>query len=326
MKKAIYALPVLLVMGALVYFFLPLASQGKPRVVALVHLSETDALSGVGFREGMAAAGWHEGKQVVYLANGPAGSADRLEAVISDYLRHKPDLILVSSTPATRAVQKLTAGTGIPVVFAPVNDPVSAGLVADLKQPGRNITGVRLSTGGDDLRLKWLKEVAPNARKVWVPYTPEDKSAATTLESISAIAPKLGIELIKQPLQGKAEIDAALAALPADVDAIFMPRDIRIEAEIRTFVDFANARRLPLCGPGFAQVTAGALMSYGFMHQLIGRQASKLAVQIFQGQSPAGLPVETAENLLSINLVTAKRIGLAIPDNILRQAEKIIRE
>ncbi|MDH5484864.1 MAG: ABC transporter, partial [Gammaproteobacteria bacterium] len=84
--------------------------------------------------------------------------------------------------------------------------------------------------------------------------------------------------------------------------------------------------RLPLNAPSYSQVEKGALLSYGFVHSEIGRQAARQVDQIFKGANPGDLPVEMAESILSINLVSAERIGMSIPDDILLQAEKIIRE
>ncbi len=301
------------------------ARPARPHLVALVQLTAVDSQTVAGFKAGMAEAGYREGADIVYLDSGPAGSIERLDAVILDQLGKKPDLILVSSTPAARAVRRLTEGKGIPVVFAPVNDPVAAGIVGDLKHPGGQITGVRLSTG-DDLRLQWLREIAPRTRRVYVPYTAEDRSAQATLAQIARVAPGLGLVLEPQSVRGEAGVKAALAALPADVDAIFLPRDSSIESHIDLFVAYAKAHRIALSAPSLAQVEAGALFSYGFVHRDIGHQASHLASQIFKGVKPGDLPVEMAESVLSLNLATARRIGIIIPDAILLQAEQVIRE
>lgn len=325
MKKIAFLLPVLALLIAGIYWWQSTSPRHHPRVIALVQLTEVDASTVTGFKAGMEAAGYREGEEVIYLSSGPAGEIDRLDGIIREHLSKKPDLIMVSSTPATQAVKKLTEGMNIPVVFAPVNDPLSAGIVTDLRNPGGHITGIRLPTG-DDLRLKWLTEIAPHVRRVFVPYTPGDKSAQTTLDMITAVAPNLGVELITQAVQGKEGVDAALAALPANVDAIFLPRDSSVESHIEAFVVFANTRRLPICAPSYAQVQKGALMSYGFVHNEIGLQAARLADQIFRGEKPGNLPVEMAENLLSINAVTAQRIGLTVSGEIMRQAEIIVRE
>lgn len=296
-----------------------------PFQVALVRLTTVDDQTVAGFKAAMLAAGYREGERIRYLDQGPAGSIDRLDAIIQTQLRARPDLFLVSSTPATQAVQRLTREKGIPIVFAPVNDPLAAGIVNNLKHPGGQITGVRLPTG-DDLRLHWLREIVPGARRVWVPYTPEDRSAHATLAQIRDAAPGLGVNLLEQPVSGEREVKAALAAMPADVDAIFLPRDSSIESHIELFVEFALQRRLPLSAPSLIQVDAGALFSYGFVHGEVGQQAAHLAEQIIKGVSPGDLPVQMAENVLSINLATARRIGIDIPDTILLQAERIVRE
>lgn len=321
------SISVLLAMAAAVYAWRPWAPADRefPLTVALVQLTAVDSQTVAGFKAGMAAAGFRAGEKIVYLDPGPAGGIERLDAIILDLLSKKPDLFMVSSTPASQAVRRLTEGKGIPVVFAPVNDPIAAGIVDDLKHPGGQITGIRLPTG-DDLRLQWLREIAPTARRVFVPYTAKDKSAQTTLELIVRVAPGLGLELLPRPVLGEAGVKAALAALPAGVDAIFLPRDSSVESHIDLFVAEAKARRIPLCAPSLTQVKAGALFSYGFVHQDIGRQAARLAEQILKGMKPGDLPVEMAESVLSLNLATARQIGLEIPDPILLQAEQVIRE
>lgn len=329
MKKFRYG--VVLVLGLLLavlataYVWRAGSAPASPLRIALVQLTAVDRQTVAGFKAGMAEAGYREGRDVVYLDPGPVGRIEALEAVVHDLLQRQPDLFMVSSTPATQAVRRLTASKNIPVVFAPVNDPLGAGIVADLKHPGGWITGVRLPIG-DDLRLQWLSEIAPGTRRVFVPYTPEDKSALTSLESIARVAPRLGLTLLPRPVRGEAGVLAALADLPADVDAVFLPRDSSVESHVDLFVAFARPRRLPVCAPSLIQVEAGALFSYGFVHGDIGRQAARLARQIFTGVKPGDLPVEMAESVLSLNLVTAREIGIAIPDTILLQAERVVRE
>jgi putative ABC transport system substrate-binding protein len=160
---------------------------------------------------------------------------------------------------------------------------------------------------------------------VVVPYTPGDGSAQATLDQLRQVAPQLGLELLELPVQGAGQIDRLLANFPAGADAIFLPRDSTIEAQVRSFAAFARSRRLPLSAPGVAQVEAGALFAYGFLHKEIGRQAAGLADQILRGTRPADLPVETAENYLALNLRTAAAIGVAIPDYAVRQASVVVR-
>lgn len=301
-------------------------AKSAPRVIAMVQLTDVDRKTVAGFQEEMARMGYQEGKNVAYLSAPPAGSVDKLEGIIRAHLAKNPDLFLVSSTPATQAVKRLTASSRKPpVVFAPVNDPLGAGIVADLKHPGGHITGIRLPLG-DDLRLQWLVRIAPQVRRVFLPYSADDKSALTSVQQATEAAAKLGLELVKHPIPAGSTISSAIAAMPADVGAIFLPRDSRVETAIAEFVAVATARRLPVTAPSLNQVEAGALFSYGFAHREIGRQAARLADQILKGVAAGDLPVEMAENSLAINLVTARKLGVRIPDDILLQAEHVIRE
>lgn len=300
------------------------AQQRPQRRIAMLSLTTVDASTQTGFRERMAELGHHEGRDIVYDLAGPAGNVDRLDGLLAELLSRRPQLLLVSSTPATLAAKRAVAGTGLPVVFAPVNDPVSAGIVESLKAPGGNLTGIRLPVG-DQRRLQWLTELVPAVRRVAVPYTPGDGSAQATLEQLRQVAPQLSLELLELPVQGAAQIDRLLANFPAGAQAIFLPRDSTIEAHVRSFATFARSRRLPLSVPGVAQVEAGALFAYGFVHKEIGRQAAGLADQILRGTRPADLPVETAESYLALNLRTAAEIGIAIPDHAVKQATLIVR-
>lgn len=298
--------------------------QGVRRI-AMLSLTAVDSATQEGFRQRMAELGYHENREVSYDVAGPAGRVENLDRLLADLLSRRPHLLMVSSTPATQAARRAVEGTGVPVVFAPVNDPVAAGVVASLKAPGGNLTGVRLPVG-DQRRLQWLKELAPSIRRVVVPYTPSDGSARSTLAQLRQVAPQLGIELVERPLQGAEQLDHLLAVFPVQGDAVFLPRDSAIEANISSFVRFAKARRLPLSVPGVVQVEAGALFSYGFVHQEIGRQAARLADQVLRGSRPADLPVETADSYLAVNLKTAAVIGVAVPDYVLKQASVIVRE
>jgi putative ABC transport system substrate-binding protein len=209
-------------------------------------------------------------------------------------------------------------------VFAPVTDPIDAKIVSNLKRPGEHVTGIRLESS-NGLRLQWLQRVAPRVRTVYVPYTRIDASAKASVKQIEAAADALGIRLLLRPVLSVTDIQQAARDIPPGADAVFLPNDSRIEAQIDLFVESALKRRLPLCPPSGIQVERGALMTYGFNHRNIGEQAGRLAAEILQGAKPGDLPVETASNILIVNLRTAQAIGLTIDDAVLRQARQVIR-
>jgi putative ABC transport system substrate-binding protein len=292
--------------------------------VGVVQLTAVDTATFEGFKAAMAELGYVEGENIRYRYPGPAGTIERLDPIISAHLADKVDLLFVSSTPGALAAKRATASQGTPVVFAPVNDPVKAGVVTSLQSPGGNVTGVRLPQG-DAMRLQWLLQVAPGVRQVVFPHNPHDPSAVESLGQIQAVSAAMGVNLLPQPVASPEAISESLRALPPDTDAILLPRDSSVEARIDDYVALALKRRLPLCAPSLTQVDAGALLSYGFIHYEIGRQAANLARQILQGVPPAHLPVETARSYLAINLKTARAIGIDISPEVLRNAHRLVR-
>jgi putative ABC transport system substrate-binding protein len=277
------------------------------------------------FKTRMNELGYQEGSNITYIYQGPASGIGELDQIAGSLVAAKVDLILALSTPATQATQRATSGTNLPVVFAPVTDPVVAGIVADLRRPGGNITGVALGVDSEARRLEWLLKLAPNARRIYVPYNSDDASARSSLAAIRAAAPKLNIELQPREARNAEEISAAIAVIPTNTQAVFLLQDSLVAARTDDFVRATIARRLPLSVPTDEQVQRGALVAFSANLSVLGEQMARLADHIFQGGQPADTPIETAEFFLTINLQTAERIGLAIPDVYIRQADQIVR-
>ncbi len=292
--------------------------------IGILHPSRVDIATVEGLQGGLAELGYVEGDNLHFEYDGPAGHGERLDAAAADLVKRGVDIIFVSSTPATKAVMRATIETRTPVVFGPVNDPLAAGVVDNLRRPAGNITGV-MPPPSDGRRMQWLAEIVPAVRRVLVPYNPDDASSRASLEQAKEGAETMPLDVVARPVRSDADITMLLGDLPRDIDAIFLPRDALITARIEHISATAIERRLPLSAPGFIQVEAGALFSYGFVHTEVGRHAAKLIDQILRGSDPANLPVERADGSLFLNLRTARAIGLEIPDHVLRQAKQILR-
>jgi putative ABC transport system substrate-binding protein len=298
-------------------------TQSKTFTIGVINL--TPSLEPVleGFKDGMTERGYVEGENTTYIYEGPTGSIDKLDAAAQGLVGADVDLILSITTPATQAAQRATAGTDIPVVFVPVTDPVGAGIVQSLRQPGGNVTGI--TTGGsEESRLHWQLKIAPNIKKVFIPYNPDDSSKAS-LAATEAAAAKLNIELVTQVATTPDEVSAVIETMPEDVEAIFILSDGFMESQTDKLVEAAVEHVLPLSATNLKLVEAGILFSFGFQPYGVGQQASRLADQILRGAKPAGLRVETAEFILVINLQSAEAIGLEIPDDVIRDAHTVIR-
>jgi putative ABC transport system substrate-binding protein len=297
------------------------ATHTKTYTIGVINLAPSLVPTMEGFKEGMTELGYIEGENITYIYEGIADSIDKLDSIAQGLVEADVDLILSITTPATKAAQRATADTDIPVLFAPVTDPVSAGLVDSLRQPGGNTTGVTFGPQ-EAPRLEWLIRIVPTIEQLYVPYNPEDPSAVLALETASAAATTLGVELITREARNPEEITAAIENVPEEADAIFILPDSLVSGRIAEFVEL----QLPISGANPTLVeNSGVLTSYGMEQTSTGKQAARLADQILRGVKPADLPVETAEFYLAINLKAAEAIGLDISDEILLQADIIIR-
>ncbi len=278
-----------------------------------------------GFKEGMRELGYYEGKNIRYHYGGPTSARIKIPLAVQSLLAAKVDLILSITTPATLAVKKATAGTGIPVVFSIVTDPVGSGIVKSIDQPGGNITGVSFGVQ-EARRLEWFVRIAPEIRNIYVPYNPGDKAPVLALKIVKKTAAKLGVRLITRKVYDRKTLNDSIRNFPANADSVFFLPDSLRGSRLADYVAAAMKKKLPMSVSNIDNVKKyDILTSFGFNQKMIGKQAARLADLILKGSLPAEMPVETAEFYLVINLKVAKKIGLVIPDEILRQADVIIR-
>ncbi len=293
-------------------------------VIAAMVYGKHNIITFEGFKTGMEEKGFIEGRNTTYLFDGPYQTIKDLDGGMARLMARNPDLIFAATTPVTLAAKKATTTNKVPVVFGPVNDPVRSGIVNNRKQPGDNITGVTL-TDSTAKQLEWAVRLSPQAKTFLLPYNPNDNSSLISLQKVKEAVGMLGLELVVRATRSHAEIDALLAACPDNIDAIFLPRDAMIMSRVEDFAKVAREQKLVLSGTRLEMAARGALFGFGFNGFQLGRQMSRLADQILRGKNPGDLPVETAEDYLSINLKAAHSMGITISEQILRQAHTIIR-
>lgn len=298
--------------------------QQQPAVIGILHPDATNLALVDGFLEGLKAAGFEDGQAVRIIHDGPSGSGNGVFRMLRMILDEQPDLILAASTPAAKAAASQIRSGGTSLLFAAVSDPITAGLVPSLEAPTMNVTGIRL-VPADDERLDWLKKIAPGVRRVLLPHNPNDPSSLESLDRLTGRANELGLDLQFVPVVNEASITSLIQA-PPETDAIFLPRDRLVESYVQSFADLAIARKWPLAVPSWTELRSGALFSYGFLHNEAGRHAADMAVRFIKQGTWEGMPVQTAENVLALNLQTAEAIGLSVPKAIQDQAKWLLEK
>ena len=287
-----------------------------------------------GFVDGLRELGYREGPNLLIEPRTAEGRPERLPELAAELVRLGVDAIVTVGNRAARAARQATAS--VPIVMAGSVSPVDTGLVTSLARPGGNLTGMTISFDFDmdSKRLQLFKEAVPRISRVGVihatPATPKyvGQSFSVYFKDLVAAAQSLQVTLIPLvadgPDQLPAEVSAALAL--KHVDALFVdetPLNFRLSREIG---EQAAKHRVPWMGglPLFAE--AGALLVYGPNTADQCRRAATHVGRIFKGAKPGDLPIEGPTTLeLTVNLKTAKALGLTIPQAVLQQATEVIR-
>lgn len=316
----------LLVGIVMLSLLLSACGSAQPKTYTIGVINFAQSLDGTlqAFKDGMAKLGYVEGQNVTYIYEGAVGT-DKLDAVAQGLVQAKVDLIVSITTSATKAVQKATAGTDIPVVFIAVTDPVGAGIIASLTKPGGNITGVTY-TSQEGKRLEWLLKVVPTIKHIYIVYNPKDQGPVLSLKAVREAAAKLNVDLITREINTPEDVAAAYKNIPQEVDAVFFLPDVLANAGIADWFKLIMARKLPTSGTSVAMASNSALTVYGIdLNASANTQVAHLASRVLLGDKPADLPVEVADYSSVINVKFAQEIGLTIPDDILRQANIVVR-
>jgi putative ABC transport system substrate-binding protein len=308
----------------------PVVAQRGPRVPRVGYLFSFTPAAGrqlwEACRQGLRELGYVEGHTIALELRLADGRHDRLPGLAAELVRLKMDVIVAAATPASRAAKAAT--NSIPIVFVAVADPVRAGLVAGLAQPGGNVTGLSLLTPElSGKRLQLLADTLPGVRHVAVLMNPDNLSHAIFLEQTQVAAQTLGIQL--QPLQARhlEEIEQALAARArGGAAALIVFDDPVIWSHRERIVALAAERRLTVMYGYRDFVDGGGLMSYGPDRIDLYRRTATYVDKILKGARPGDLPVEQPTKFeLAINMKTANAHGLTIPLSLLQWADHVIK-
>jgi putative ABC transport system substrate-binding protein len=301
-------------------------AQEAPRVYRILWLSTASGPDPFldGFRDGLRAQGYVEGKNIVLQSCYPPGDLQGLREVASELKRGDVDLA-VSSGPATRA---MSAVTNIPVLFALSGDPVALGIVKSLAQPGTNFTGTTfLSLELAGKRVELLKDIFPRLRRLAVLSNTDHPGEQSEWRATQQAAKALDVEPVYVPFFGLRDFDGALAAtVNARADAMLaFPEPVTMVNRTR-IAQFAAAQKLPSMFGWSEYCEAGGLLSYGANQRATYFLLAKYADRILRGENPAELPVVQPEKFeLAVNLKTARLFGEDLDlSSILFRASKVL--
>jgi putative ABC transport system substrate-binding protein len=281
----------------------------------------------VEFRQGLAAAGFVEGRTVAIEYRWANYQGQRLAPLAAELVQRQVAVIVVLDSNPTVDAAKAATST-IPIVFSTVSDPIKRGWVTSLSRPGGNMTGVSLlSEELTQKRLDLLREMAPSAMIVACLFDPRIPGSEELTSDIVAAAGVLGRQAIILQARKQLDIDAAFATLvERGAGALVVTTAVLFGRNGKKITELAARHNIPAIYPNRAYPVLGGLMSYGPDSVATNRQIGSLYVaQILRGAKPADLPVQQPIKFrLVINLKTARALGLEIPRTLLVLADEVI--
>jgi putative ABC transport system substrate-binding protein len=307
----------------------PFAARAQQKPASLGFLGGGAAVTSAplieALKQGLRENGLVEGKDYVLELRWAEGHYDRFPAFARELADQGARVIMVTTIAAARAAQRATSV--IPIVMTSLNDPVSNGLVASLARPGGNTTG--MATLNEDVTpklLEFLRAVLPKATTIAVLFNPTNPSNGALLDSVRVQAVPIGITVEDFAVNTPDELTTAFGAIAAKrSDAVLIiPDNGTLDLGVR-IATLALQNRIPVVSTDSDLTGAGGLISYGLSRRENYRRSAYFVKKILDGVKPADLPVEQPTRvLLSINLKTAKALGITVPPTLLTSADEVI--
>lgn len=282
------------------------------------------------FKEKMTELGYVEGENIVYdvyMAPNPVGN----QQVVQKYVDQKVDMILSFATEATIEAKATAMGSGIPVVFTCTFIEGTA-LVESVSHPGGDITGVRYPTTESAAgRLEMLHVVAPDSKRILVPYLKDYPTTGSQIEVLKLIASELGLTLLEAPFASPQELTAYLEeredSSDIGIDAIVMLADpFSVMPDFFGPVyGFADEHGLPISSAMISTEAYGPVIGFHPTNSKMGSMAAEHADKVLKGGHAGDIPVTTSDNDLRINYRLAQKLGLEVSDGLLSMAIEITR-
>ena len=291
--------------------------------VGIVQLVEHSALDAAnkGFVDGMASKGYKEGQNVTYDRQNAQADQSNLQNIAQRFVNNKVNLICAIATPAAQTVANVTPD--IPIVGTAITDYKAAKLVKDNVKPGTNVTGTT-DMNPIEAQLDLALKLVPNAKAIGTIYCSSEVNSQLQVDILKAAAKTKGVEIKEATVSTVNDIQQAARSLVGKVDAFYIPTDNILASAMPTLSIVTEEAKLPVvCGEG-GMVKTGGTATLGIDYYKLGVQTGEMAADILAGKAkPQDMAIQSQKDFeIVINEANAKKIGLNIPEEIMKKAEK----
>ena len=321
-RQLLLGLPLVFAVPAAGVAQVPVRSGGGPWRLGLLRPSGVTDVERIG--PALQGLGYQPGRDILIDSRFADGDIARLPGLARELAALRPDVTIAVGEAATRALR--AASATLPLIMFGNFDPVAAGLAQSLARPGRDITGIMISSEGTlaAKKLELLKEAVPDLRRVGV-LAPDDPAAQKQIEEIRAAAATLGLEVLVVVVRDGAYAAAFARLAEGRVGALLVAAHTFFVRDRATAVTLAREARLPAIYEWPDQVRDGGLMSYGPPSlDAMWRRIAEYVDRILRGAPAGSLPIELPSRLeLAVNLRTARAMGFTMPPLLLARATEV---
>ena len=291
--------------------------------VGIVQLVEHAALDAAnkGFVDGMASKGYKEGQNVTYDRQNAQADQSNLQNIAQRFVNNKVNLICAIATPAAQTVANVTPD--IPIVGTAITDYKAAKLVKDNAKPGTNVTGTT-DMNPIEAQLDLLLQLVPGAKTIGTIYCSSEVNSQLQVDILKAAAKTRGVEVKEATVSTVNDIQQAARSLVGKVQGIYVPTDNILASAMPTLAIVTEEAKLPVVAGEGGMVKAGGVATLAIDYYKLGVQTGEMAADILSGKSkPQDMPIQAQKDFsIVVNEANAKKIGLTIPEEILKKAVK----
>ncbi|WP_027722428.1 ABC transporter substrate-binding protein [Maridesulfovibrio zosterae] len=316
MKKILLFLVILFMVAV------PVIHSAQTYTVSITQIVEHPSLDAM--REGFKNRLKESGIDVIYNEHIAQGNQATNIQIANQIKGENPELILAITTPSSQAVaQKIK---DIPILFTGVTDPVAAGLVKSLMQPGKNITG--MTDMSPILRqVELIKEFLPSVKSIGTIYNAGEANSVVLITLLKEVCKDFGISVEEASIANSSGVYQAAKSLVGKCDAIYIPLDNTVVSGLESAIKVCRQNKLPIFSADTDSVERGTVAAIALDYYRMGMQTADMAARILSGKAkPADMPVESLQNLrLYVNEKAAATMGVAIPRQIMERADRVIK-
>lgn len=288
--------------------------------VGIIQLMEHPSLDTIreSIIEGLEDEGYVEGENLKIEYQNGQNDMSTMKNIAQTFVGDECDVIVAIATPAAQA--SLSETTEIPIVFAAITDPVGAGLVDSLDNPGGNVTGTSDEVSAEMI-MKLAKDITPDFKTIGVLYNIGEDNSVSVVAQLKEYAGENGYKVIESTVTNTGEVQQAAQYLADKVDIVFSPIDNTVASSMAVATETFNNAGIPFYVSADSMVNDGGLATCGIDYTVLGRETAAMIADILEGADPAAIAVrKMSEMSVYVNKETAKALNIEIPQAILDKA------